>query len=230
VDKRFLEDCLARGMSLEAVGQRAGKHSSTVSYWLKKHDLTATGGSRHAPKGEIDHVHLSELVSQGMSIRRIADELGAGYSTIRYWLDKLGLETERMARRRESDAARRVGHRRAYMKCPAHGRTGLLQSSEGSGYRCEMQYRRCVGAAPASEAPACVRDWGRCGICGYEEHPAELHFHHLNPTMKEFSLGCEGQTRAISRTRAEAEKCVLLRANRQALVEAGVKRISAINR
>jgi len=28
-------------MSLEAIGKRAGKHESTVSYWLKKHGLEA---------------------------------------------------------------------------------------------------------------------------------------------------------------------------------------------
>ena len=26
-------------MSLDAIGERAGKHPSTVSYWLKKHGL-----------------------------------------------------------------------------------------------------------------------------------------------------------------------------------------------
>jgi len=30
-------------MSLEAIGERVGKHPSTVSYWLKKHGLSACG-------------------------------------------------------------------------------------------------------------------------------------------------------------------------------------------
>ena len=41
MDKELLEECLAEGMSLEAIGKRAGKHESTVSYWLKKHGLEA---------------------------------------------------------------------------------------------------------------------------------------------------------------------------------------------
>jgi hypothetical protein len=48
MDKRFLEDCLAKGMSLETIGEQVGKHPSTVGYWLKKHGLTAANprGSR----------------------------------------------------------------------------------------------------------------------------------------------------------------------------------------
>jgi IS30 family transposase len=30
--RRFLEDCLAAGMSLGAIGELAGRHPSTVSY------------------------------------------------------------------------------------------------------------------------------------------------------------------------------------------------------
>jgi IS30 family transposase len=30
MDKQFLEDCLAKGMSLEAIGDQLGKHPSTV--------------------------------------------------------------------------------------------------------------------------------------------------------------------------------------------------------
>ena len=33
MDKRLLEECLAKGMSLDAIGEKVGKHPSTVSYW-----------------------------------------------------------------------------------------------------------------------------------------------------------------------------------------------------
>lgn len=118
MEKRFLEDCLAQGMSLEAIGKQAGKHPSTVSYWLKKHGLTAAGKARHAPKGTVDLTRLSELVESGMSFRQIAEKLGIGYSTVRYWVKRLGLETDRMARRREGDAARAAGLRRLTSGAP----------------------------------------------------------------------------------------------------------------
>jgi transposase-like protein len=84
MERGFLEGCLERGMSLEAIGELVGKHPSTVSYWLKKHGLEANGRSQHAPKGAIDPERLRALVEGGASITRIARELSAGKSTLRY--------------------------------------------------------------------------------------------------------------------------------------------------
>lgn len=230
MDKRFLEGCLARGMSLEAIGREVGRHPSTVSYWLKKHGLNAIGQSRHALKDAVDRTRLTELVNQGLSIRQIADELGAGYSTVRYWLRKLGLQTDRSIRRRESNAAWQAGHDKTYLKCPKHGHVPFFRRQEG-GYRCARcntasvsERRRQVKRVLVAEAG------GRCRMCGFNGHPAALHFHHLDPATKEFHLGHQGQSRAITRMRAEAEKCVLLCANCHALVEAGVEKLSAADR
>ncbi len=49
MEKEFLEQCLTEGMSLEAIGKRAGKHESTVSYWLKKHGAGGGEGGEARP-------------------------------------------------------------------------------------------------------------------------------------------------------------------------------------
>lgn len=226
MDKRFLEDCLAKGMSLEAIGKLASKHPSTVSYWLKKHGLSASGAARHTPKGQIDGVHLEELVDRGMSIRAMTKELGISYSTVRYWLGRLDLETDRTTRRHESDAAKKAGLRRVYLRCPRHGHTAFFLRPEG-GYRCAKcnvvavsERRRAVKRVLVEEAG------GRCSLCGFNEHPAALQFHHLDPSTKEFHLAHQGLTRGIGRMRAEARKCVLLCANCHSLVEAGVRSLA----
>jgi hypothetical protein len=61
---------------------------------------------------------------------------------------------------------------------------------------------------------------GRCAACGYDAHPAALHFHHVDPSTKAFVLR-DGDTRSLARMREEASKCVLLCANCHAQVEAG---------
>ncbi|HEX7293038.1 MAG TPA: HNH endonuclease signature motif containing protein [Solirubrobacterales bacterium] len=230
MDKRFLEECLTKGMSLEAIGKLAGKHPSTVSYWLKKHGLIATGNRRHSPKGEVDPVRLREMAEQGASIRKMANELGAGYSTIRYWLGRLNLETDRMIRRREGEAARKAGLRRAYLKCPKHGHTAFFARPEG-GYRCA----RCNSAAVSERRRQVKRllleeAGGKCRICGFAGHPAALQFHHLDREAKEFHIAQRGHSRSIKRVRAEATKCVLLCANCHAQVEAGAKELPAMDR
>lgn len=230
MDKGFLEDCLTKGMSLDSIGELQGKHPSTVSYWLKKHGLIAVGRERHAPKGSIDTDRLRKLVLEGVSIRHMADELGAGYSTIRYWLKRLGLETERSIRRQEGDAARKAGLRRAYLRCSKHGHTAFFERPDG-GFRCAKcntsavsERRRNVKRKLVAEAG------GSCRLCGFDAHPAALQFHHRDPSKKAFHLSHGGMTRGIGRMRAEARKCVLLCANCHALVEAGVKKVPADER
>lgn len=230
MEREFLKECLAKGMSLEAIGKRVGKHPSTVSYWLRKHGLNANGAARHAPKAAIDVNRLRSLVAAGVSIRMIADELDLGYSTVRYWLGKLELETDRSVRRREGDQARREGLAKAYLKCHIHGHTAFFARPDG-GYRCQRCNISAVSERRREVKRQLVREaGGRCRICGFAGHPAALQFHHLDPTTKEFHLGHRGQTRAIRRMRSEAEKCVLLCANCHALVEAGVKEVPGADR
>jgi transposase len=225
VEKDFLEDCLARGLSLDAIGKQVGKHPSTVSYWLKKHGLAACGSASHAPKGQVDTERLRELIERGVSIREIGEEFGAGYSTIRYWLQRLGLETERSVRKKAGDAAKEAGLRRIYLRCPKHGQAAFFERPDG-GFRCAKcntasvsERRRQVKRQLVEEAG------GRCKLCGFDEHPAALQFHHRDRATKEFHLSHGGMTRGIGRMRAEARKCILLCANCHALVEAGVRNV-----
>lgn len=230
MEKEFLEECLAEGMSLEAIGQQVGKHESTVSYWLKKHGLVALGSETHAPNAKVDPHRLRELVAEGASIQQMGAEFGAGRSTIRYWLRKLGLETERSTRLRETRAACREGVRRAYFRCSKHGHTAFYARPEG-GFRCGRCSSESVSKRRRSLKKKLVEEaGGRCALCGFDEHPAALQFHHLDPASKSFHLAEGGLSRGIARSRAEAEKCVLLCANCHAQVEVGVKSVSPSDR
>jgi hypothetical protein len=223
MERRFLEECLARKLSLDAIGELVGKHPSTVGYWLKKYGLVAAGHDQHAPRGEIDVHRLRELVDEGASIRKMANELDAGYSTVRYWLKRLKLETERSAHRKAIGAARQAGLRRTYLRCRKHGHTAFFERPDG-GFRCAKCNTAAVSERRRKVKRELVREaGGGCRLCGFNEHPAAIQFHHRDPSSKEFHLGHQGQTRSIARMRKEARKCVLLCANCHALVEAGVK-------
>jgi len=230
VDKEFLEGCLADGMSLEAIGKRVGKHESTVSYWLKKHGLEANGRETHAPNQKVDPERLRTLVEAGVSIEEMGEAFGVGRSTVRYWLRKLNLQTDRSIRIRESRTASSGGRRRVYLRCPRHGHTAFYARPEG-GFRCG----RCSSAAVSKRRKSLKRRLveeagGRCVLCGFDEHPAALQFHHVDPAAKSFSIGEGGLTRSLARARAEAEKCVLLCANCHAQVEVGAKSVPALDR
>jgi transposase len=218
MEKQFLEDCLAKGMSLEAIGREVGKHPSTVGYWLKKHGLRACGAEKFAGRGGLRKVDLETLLEDGATLAEMAAKLDRNPSTIRYWLKRFDLEVinPRGRRRRRADGARF-----ATFECARHGVTEFVLEGRGY-YRCKqcraagvVKRRRVVKRRLVEEAG------GACMLCGYRRWAGALQFHHVDPTRKEFHIAQRGYSRSLARSRAEAEKCVLLCANCHSEVEGG---------
>jgi hypothetical protein len=224
VDKELLEKELKEGRSFESIAREAGRHPSTVAYWAKRFGLVSPHAARHAAKGGIEKARLEALVSGGHSIRSMAEEIGVGYQTVRYWLGRYGLATPRAERLRVTRASAPEGQT-ATLVCPTHGPVRHRRRKDGS-YRCLVcrseavtRRRRRVKAMLVAE------HGGRCVICGFEGVPGAFHFHHLDRETKSFALSSGGLARALTKARAEAAKCVLLCANCHASVEIGRERI-----
>lgn len=222
--RRFLEDCLAKGMSLEAIGELAGKHPSTVRYWMQKHGLQPVG-VQHTPKGGGARAELEPLVQEGLTIEQIARRLGVGDSTARNWLKRHGLKTRGSQRRLALAALRRSGGKETQLDCHRHGVTKFIALGSGSSSR--LRCAKCQSEAVARRRRKVkeilvAEAGGSCAVCGYAKHSVALQFHHVDPSTKSFGLGVRGITRSIARLREEAAKCVLLCANCHAEVEAGV--------
>lgn len=217
MQKELLEECLAEEMSLEAIGKRAGKHESTVSYWLKKHGLEAARAEKHSAKGAPSKEEMERLLAAGLPLREIAHRMNRSLATIRHWMRKYELKPAPRRKRGSKDGPRELESR-----CRHHGETSFVR--EGRGYyrckRCRMervsQRRRIIKRKLVEEAG------GKCLICGYDRCQQVLQFHHLDPSTKEFHLALNGVTRSLARSRAEAKKCVLLCANCHGEVEAGI--------
>lgn len=60
---------------------------------------------------------------------------------------------------------------------------------------------------------------GKCEKCGYEGLPASFDFHHIDPSVKSFSISSDPHTRKWERVKEELDKCQLLCANCHRLVE-----------
>lgn len=216
--RRFLEECLAKGMSLEAIGREVGKHPSTVGYWLKKHGLTACGADKYTRRGAVDSAELEELVRRGATLSEMAEALDRNASTIRYWLERYEIERSLPRGRRPRCGD---GERFAIFDCKRHGRTEFVLEGRGY-YRC----KRCRSEAVAKRRRTIKRQLveeagGACALCGYARWHGALQFHHVEAAAKEFHLAQGGYSRSIARSRAEMEKCTLLCANCHAEVEGG---------
>jgi transposase len=221
---------LGEGLSLAEIGRRVGRHEATVSYWLKRHGLRAVNADAHAAKGAPNREDVVALVEAGLSIAQIAERTGRSKATIRHWLRRYGLKTNGAAGKRravETQRARDAGLTEAQMLCSTHGETMFVLDRRGY-YRC----RRCRSASVSRRRRRLKQllvseAGGQCRLCGYSRWIGALHFHHLVPEEKAFSLSEEGVTRSLARARAEAKKCALLCSNCHAEVEAGVVSLTA---
>lgn len=226
MERAVLEDLLGKGLSLAEIGRRCGgRHESTVAYWLARYGLAAAGAERNRSKGGLERERLEALVAKELSIAEIARETGRSKTTVRYWLGRFGLRTAgRVGRpgRPGANSARAAGLRTARLSCARHGEQEFLVDARGV-YRCRRcsteavsRRRRKVKAILVAEAGGC------CRLCGYSASPRALHFHHLDPREKSFSLNARGVSLSLERLRAEARKCVLLCSNCHAEVEHGM--------
>jgi transposase-like protein len=222
VDKDWLAARLDAGSSIESIAREVGRHPSTVSYWVRRHDLKSKHAPRHAPKGGIARDVLARFIDRGLSVRPMAEELDLSPTTVRHWLKRHDLATGRAERLRERLAARGDT---VELTCIHHGRTQFVARPAG-GFRCLRCRSEAVAKRRRKVKETLVAEaGGRCRLCGYDRSVAALHFHHLDPEAKRFHLGHGGWGRAIAVQRQEARKCVLLCANCHAEVEAGVTKV-----
>ncbi|HWH45016.1 MAG TPA: hypothetical protein VNT32_09820 [Thermoleophilaceae bacterium] len=178
-----------------------------------------TRSAPNAPRGGLARSVLEGLLQEGLSVRGIAQRTGFSATAVRYWLAKHGLSTRRAARPCPGRADAQVGT--VIRDCSRHGESEFIARPDGY-----LRCRRCRSEAVSDRRrrvkSALVEEaGGACAICGYARCAAALHFHHVDPNGKSFSLGARGMARSLQRARTEARKCVLLCANCHAEVEAG---------
>lgn len=66
---------------------------------------------------------------------------------------------------------------------------------------------------------------GKCIICSYHKYAGAFDLHHIDGSTKEFGLSMQGLTRSWEKTKAEADKCVLVCANCHREIHAGIAAI-----
>jgi len=220
-----LEQLLDQGLSLAAIGQRFGRHESTVAYWVEKHGLEAAKQGAHSARGGLERAELERLVESGASIAQIAEAVERSKATVRHWLMRYGLKTQGGVGRRPAEqatAAKEAGLATVTMRCRQHGETAFSISGRGY-YRCKrcrseavVRRRKKMKAILVEEAG------GACCVCGYGRSMRALHFHHVEPSQKRHEINAKGVALALETLRAEARKCVLLCSNCHAEVEDGM--------
>ena len=73
----------------------------------------------------------------------------------------------------------------------------------------ECHRKRISRKAGKQKLQAIEYKGGKCSICGYNEFPSAMDFHHLDPKVKEFSLQ-RARYRPFEEIKEELDKCILV--------------------
>lgn len=178
-------------------------------------------------RGALTREQLEPLITRGLTIAEVAGALDRSPTAVRYWLEKLGLKTNRRRGRRPAvprDVVERAiagGERTVVGICHHHGE-GVFVIENSGRVRCRQCRMDRVSARRRKVKRLLIEEaGGRCAICGYYRFVGALHFHHVDPSAKAFAVSRNGATLGIATLRAEASKCVVLCANCHAEVEHG---------
>ena len=106
-------------------------------------------------------------------------------------------------------------------ECQRHGPSIFHRYGDG-----RVRCKRCVGEAVTRRHQKVKRTLvaeagGCCRVCGYDCCLFSLHFHHVDPATKSFSI-TTARGKSLAAYREEAKKCVLVCANCHGEIEAGL--------
>ena len=153
---------------------------------------------------------LEDYIKQGLSFHKIAKETGYGFSTIRYWVKKLGLEESKKqiyfkqekcltCEKELSGNQTKYCCKNCKYKDPVHKNSNYTAQSS-RGYERRQKLIEYKG--------------GECCKCGYNRNQSALEFHHLNPEDKTFGIDIRRCSNCKwEKLVAEADKCILICAN-----------------
>ena len=111
-------------------------------------------------------------------------------------------------------------------ECKRHGATEFAFYGAGPDRGRRWKCKRCVGEAVTRRLQKVKRilveeAGGCCCVCGYDVCIINLHFHHVDPSEKSFSMNV-GMGKSLAVLREERKKCVLVCANCHGEIETGL--------
>lgn len=152
---------------------------------------------------------LIELINKNFSIADIATTINKSKSSVRHWLNKYNLQTLR--------ASKTIFNLKLCPKCNIEQSINNFYSrrgKQGSAAYCKSCSRIQTSERQISLKQKCVEyKGGKCIVCKYDKYIGALEFHHIDPTIKEFTLAKRKCHPFDDLIRQELDKCVLLCAN-----------------
>jgi predicted transcriptional regulator len=157
---------------------------------------------------------LNNLINQGFSTHKIANNLSMSQTNVVYWLKKFKLSTKKNTDEK---------------KCPRCKNTKKItefydrRNKPGSSAYCKKcTNKQTTERHTAAKQKAVEYKGGKCVKCGYDKYIGALDFHHLNPDNKEFSLGTLKFISLNDKVKKELDKCILVCSNCHREIHGGI--------
>lgn len=162
---------------------------------------------------------LQEQIDQGYSQAKIAQNMNCCQSTVRYWLTKYNLKTNRNRYNKGHTWAGTKGEKPHL--CYLCGET---DPNKFYGKRKNI-CGRCHNQEVKKYYKAKREKWldylgGKCVVCGYDTYPCSLATHHLDPDKKDPNFNTARHW-SFEKIKKELDKCVLACHNCHAAIHAG---------
>lgn len=98
-------------------------------------------------------------------------------------------------------------------ECKNHGITNFIVNSQGHRRCKKCDIERVTKARQKRKKEIVEFCGGKCVLCGYDKCIDALHFHHLDPSKKSFSLSSQGVRISLKESLEEIKKCIMVCAN-----------------
>lgn len=173
---------------------------------------------------------IMELRTQGKTYKEICKELNCAMSTVSYHckLNKMGGHSDRLTDEEKKELQRLyddIGSLKKVAKMKGHAFTTIQK------YVTTKERTKKVSKSEAvilwrkrTKIKLVEYKGGKCQICDYNKSLNALHFHHLDPNEKDFSIS--GKSLSFEKLKSEVDKCILVCSNCHSEIHEGITKIN----
>ena len=176
-------------------------------------------------------IYFEEIIKlrrEGKTYKEICDKLDCAMSTVSYHckLHKMGGHSDRLTTEQKNELQQLYNETKSLKK---------VATLKGHSFETVKRYVITKKKEKVTKSEAVIT-WrkrtkiklieykgGKCELCGYNKCTSALHFHHLNPNEKDFSIS--GKSLSFEKLKSEVDKCVLVCSNCHSEIHEGITKV-----
>jgi 5-methylcytosine-specific restriction endonuclease McrA len=172
---------------------------------------------------------ILELRKEGKTYKEISNKLNCAMSTVSYHckINKVGGHCDRLSEEQKSELQKlydEIGSIKKVARLKGHTFETVKKyvvtkdkTKKVSGSEAVIEWRK------RTKIKLVEYKGGKCQKCGYNKSFNALHFHHLNPNEKDFSIS--GKSLSFEKLKNEVDKCILVCSNCHSEIHEGLIKI-----